>query len=96
MNKKFYIVLVIVALIVGILIGKYAFNGSLTGSVVSNAENNRSYSWTTAICDDKNRCVDVLIECENGNVKNLTPVSDLNEFSDNWTDPRSGKLNYCE
>lgn len=96
MNKNlFTVIVVVVALIVGILVGKYVFNGSLTGSAVSSNENNRSYSWTTAICDDENRCMDVLIECENGSVKSLKPVSDLREFADNWSDSRKGKLNYC-
>jgi len=95
MNKNILLViLIIVVFIIGMLIGKYAFSvdSTVTGNVVSD----NVYSWTTAICDDENRCIDVLIECENGNVKNMKPVGNVNEYSDNWTDRRVVGVRYCE
>lgn len=98
MNRNLFLItiVVVVALVVGILIGKYALTGSLTGNIVSDNKAGGGYSWTTAICDDENRCIDVLVECENGNVKSLKPASNLMEFGDNWSDSRDGNGNYCD
>ncbi|MEK6888917.1 MAG: hypothetical protein AABW80_02300 [Nanoarchaeota archaeon] len=86
------LILIVIAFILGFLIGKIG-NLSITGKVVD--ELNGMYSWTSAICDE-NRCIDVLIECENGNVVNIMPLSkDFVEFDSDWKDPRGELREYC-
>ena len=47
-----------------------------------------NYSWTTAICNDKNECIDVHVVCRNGKVESLEPVSELVKYGEDWKDPR--------
>ncbi|MDO8563717.1 MAG: hypothetical protein Q7R87_01790 [Nanoarchaeota archaeon] len=93
-RKLLVIAFVAVAFFIGLLIGNVLIGGGITGNVVSN-QLDKNYTWTSAICDN-NKCLDVLIECENGSVKSLKPMSDFVEFSEGWEDPRSGKIDYCE
>jgi hypothetical protein len=69
-------VLLIAAFLIGFFIKRAGMTGNatLTGSAVQDIDNN--YSWTKAICNG-NKCIDVLIECKNGNVVSLRPMSDL-------------------
>ena len=85
---------VAIAFLIGILIGNIFVGGVITGNVIS-SQLDKNYTWTSAICDN-NKCVDVLIECENGSVKSLTPISGFVEFDDAWEDSRNGKIEYCE
>lgn len=98
MNKNILIViLIVIALFIGILVGRYVLDSDsgVTGNVVLNERKN--YTWTTAICDDEsNKCIDVLIECVDGKVMSIKPVSNLTEFSDKWSDPRVNGVRYCE
>ena len=83
-----YLILAIVILsfVFGLLLG----NIVLTGMAVSEEE----YSWTRAICNSDNECIDVLIECNKGNVVNITPLSGFVYHEDNWRDPRN-ETGYC-
>lgn len=65
----------------------------ITGNAVS--EESGNYTWTTAVCNDKNECIDVLIECSEGQVMGISPVSNLTAFDENWTDPRNVNIRYC-
>ena len=103
-RKLLVIVFVAVAFFIGLLIGNALVNGGITGKGISNwaitgnvvsNQLDKNYTWTSAICDN-NKCLDVLIECENGSVKSLKPMSDFVEFSEGWEDTRSGKIDYCE
>ena len=94
-GKKIIIVfvLIVIAFVLGFLIGKLG-NGNVTGRAVD--ELGEKYSWTSAICDS-NRCIDVLIECENGKVMNIEPLSkNFVEFDSDWKDPRVNGVKYCE
>ncbi len=84
------ILLVIVLILLGFVSGLYVDDIRFTGKTV--IEN--KHAWTKAICNENNECIDILIECENGNVKSITPVSDLKRFDVNWIDIRNktGKL----
>lgn len=73
----------------------HGLNKGVTGQVIVEV-NKSSYSWTTAICNDNKECIDVLVECENGSVAGLKPVSDIKEFSQSWEDPRIVQGKYCE
>jgi hypothetical protein len=83
----------VVLLVVAFLLGFFYDNFSLTGQVVADnsLEVGRNYTWTKAICKDNGdgtKCLDVLVECEEGKVVRLTPVSEIKEFGEDWKDPR--------
>ncbi len=83
----------IVVLLLGAFGGGYLLGqGKVTGSVVASS---KTYSWTTAICNERNQCIDVLVQCAGGNVVSLTPVSNLTFFSDAWEDPRTEHPPLC-
>lgn len=89
MKKQVLILLVVVFVcVLGFLLWK---SNIITGSVVS--ENN--YTWTRAICNSQNECIDVIVYCQNGEVVRMEPISNLKKFSDNWTDPRNKDV-FCE
>ena len=77
------IFLIIVAFLLGLFFDKLVF----TGNVVEE-NNNGNYIWTKAICNEDNECIDVLVECSNGEVISIEPASELKDFNDNWKDPR--------
>ena len=89
MNKK--IILVAVLIILAFLAGLFLDRFVLTGQAVQGEK----YTWTTAICNSQNECIDVLVECENGNVVSIEPVSDLKKFEDDWEDIRGGVGELC-
>jgi hypothetical protein len=70
----------IVAFIAGVLVGLLANNFVFTGKAVDETLEARSYTHTKAICNSNKECIDVLISCEKGKVKNIEPVSELREF----------------
>ncbi len=82
----------------GVLIG-FSLAGffdevSLTGRAVE--ESDLNYTYTKAICNSENRCIDVLVECEGGKVKSLEPVSSLRFFGDKFEDFREDISGFCE
>ena len=79
--------LIVLGLIIGIYIDELNFTGK---AIVEN-----KYSWTKAICNDNNECIDIRIECENGDVKSIRPISDLKKFELNWSDPRLDDRELC-
>lgn len=84
-------------LIVGAFGGGYFLGqGSVTGQVVGTIESEKTYTWTTAICNDQHQCIDVLVHCEQGKVVSLVPVSNLTQFSEVWNDPRLEDVVLCE
>jgi hypothetical protein len=80
MRWKIIVGLLIVFLLVG---GVYYMNEMrITGKAVIDDR----YSYTKAICEKFNginRCVDMLIECENGEVKSLKPLTEVVEVETN-------------
>ena len=49
-------------------------------------------SWTKAICDDSNFCIDIEIVCASGRIVDLKPVKYGVQFDKAWADPRSVEL----
>jgi len=50
------------------------------------------YTYTKAICDEKNFCQDYLITCENKTVKSFIPITGASvQFPENWKDTRENK-----
>jgi hypothetical protein len=94
MNKK-EIMIFAVLLVVAFVIGFFAKNSGLTGNVtmtggaIQEVEDN--YSWTKAICNE-GKCIDVLIECKNGNVVSLRPMSDLGDIGTTIAEVNNSQL----
>jgi hypothetical protein len=66
-------IIIILGIILIILVAVFFFRSYITGNVVSETS-----SYTKAICNDQTgKCVDVLVECENGEVKSLKPMSEV-------------------
>jgi hypothetical protein len=95
-------ILGIVILLILAFAGGIVFDGLvLTGQVVNvPEEESKNYTWTKAICKDNDsgtECIDVLVECEKGQVVGLEPASDVKEFGEDWEDPRGDFASvYCE
>jgi len=84
-------------LIIGFLLGFFLSNSqlpepTLTGQAISDNE----YTYTTAICNNDNECIDILVECDNGNVISLTPTSNLLDLGSDFEDFRDPKDEFCE
>jgi hypothetical protein len=77
-KTKGYIVigLIVIAFIAGLLFDRIVFSGRTIQE-----DNLMNYSYTKAICNGE-KCIDILIHCENGQAVNIKPVSDLVEFNE--------------
>ena len=87
---------VLIAILIGCSLGLgfLAGGGYLTGNVVDNFSDH--YSYTTAICDLEDLCVDVLVECGDGQVIRLKLASNGVDFSNYSTlDLPREKRNLC-
>ncbi len=107
--KKSKIILLISLLVVvfflGFIIGLSVKDGnkSVTGKAVFGEADNviktesGNYTWTTAICNSKKECIDVLIKCKDGEVAGIEPISNLTIFSEDWKDYRNlDNKDFCE
>jgi hypothetical protein len=82
--------------ILGILIGVFFNNSPVTGGVV-NAQSNKSnndYTYTKAVCNST-KCIDVVVNCSNGNITEIRPISEVVEFEENWSDFRNDSRIDC-
>jgi len=89
---KLIILLIVAIFVVGLVLGFAASNFVFTGEVVGDVSDD--YTYTTAICNLDNDCIDVLVSCSNGGVAGLEPVSELVEFGEEWEDARE-KEGFC-
>jgi len=77
MKKTIFFLLI--AFIIGFL-SSFAFNKlSITGEVIEDIPDD--YTYTRAICNENNECIDVLVSCKAGRVSSLEPISDIKEFA---------------
>lgn len=84
--------LIALSFVLGFLLGfAIFFRPAITGLAIESKE----YSYTTAICNQENKCIDVLIKCESGNVISLTPVSNLVDLGPDFEDFREKGNNFC-
>ena len=88
---KLLILAGILILIFGIFIGMKVNNAGITGKAVELGE----YSYTKAICNAKNECIDVLVNCENGEAVKIEPISELKKFDEDWEDFREEE-GFCQ
>jgi len=94
--KKSLIVLIIIILFAlsGILFFAVPFllTSPLTGQTIDNEENLSEYTYTKAICDERNYCEDNEIKCRGNKVISITPITGAAvQFSEDWEDPRDEK-----
>ena len=69
-------------------------NPILTGQTINNEENLSEYTYTKAICNEKNYCEDNEIKCRGNEIISVTPITGAAvQFSENWEDPRDSKIN---
>lgn len=84
---------IITALLVltAILIGTLAFGvnyNSITGSTAG-IEKDYFYSYTKAVCNEKNFCQDYEILCNGNDILNMIPITGASvQFSSDWKDLR--------
>ncbi len=91
------LVLILFLTIAGGLYLSYLLS-SITVKAVSNTEEqniSNNYSYTTAICNSKKECIDVLITCKNNSVIKMEPVSELLQLPSGWEDQRPKNSSYC-
>ncbi len=93
MKKEFILagILIILAFISGTLISNFILTGRVVEDLPDVESNNtlERHTWTRAICNEKNGCVDVYLGCKNGEVESINLVSGLIWHDKNWTDPRN-------
>jgi arginine/ornithine N-succinyltransferase beta subunit len=94
LTGRFLLLLLACACALGAGITWVVLDGTFTGNVIQEASS--SYTWTTAICNSHNQCIDVLVECERGKVVGLTPISAITSFADEWEDIRDTPVVFCE
>ena len=83
--------------VLGVLIGFFFGGRGITGKAVFEEENlSRNYGWTTAVCDDDtHECIDIFVNCSQGRVVSIKPVSSLMYLGKNWSDIRDSSVEYC-
>lgn len=88
-RRIIFILLVILAIIALAFVAGYAENFFSGEAIYESKLSN--YSYTKAICNSKNNCIDVLIECKDGKVTYIEPLSDIVKLHENWKDDREDK-----
>ncbi|MSS74886.1 hypothetical protein EXS73_01590 [Candidatus Pacearchaeota archaeon] len=95
-ERSVFGVLLVCVFALGIGITWVVLEGTFTGNVVQEEVSfGGTYSWTTAVCNEHRQCIDMLIECVDGAVVRMTPVSNLLQFSEAWVDPRPTGTPFC-
>jgi hypothetical protein len=61
----------------------------------TNPQNN--YSYTRAMCNATNYCQDYEVNCSNGDILNIKPISQASvQHSLSWKDPRETPQDLCK
>jgi hypothetical protein len=45
-------------------------------------------TWTKAVCNEKNYCLDIQITCSEDEIIDIKPTGEGAYFSESWADPR--------
>jgi hypothetical protein len=61
---------------------------ALLAIFASSNSNDDIYTWTKAVCDDVNYCVDVILECKSGEITGVGFTGATAHFGPEWEDPR--------
>ena len=86
---------IFIGIVLGSLAGIVVGNFVLTGRVVEVSESFPEYTYTTTLCKNQ-RCVSVLVECNNGEIVNFSLMSEYKEFGGDWENLRGDIRDYCE
>lgn len=78
--------LVLLAFVGGMLVSRVIFTGNV---IRQESIKPNYYSWTKAVCNSGNECIDVQVTCENGKVAGIEPVSQILKKEASWTDDRN-------
>jgi len=100
--KKTFILLITVFLLAFMVIllismpfitGMHSYSSNLNQNEAIWAES----TWTKAVCNEENYCLDVLVTCKQGKVVNVKPIGKGVQFSKEWRDPRTEefKAEWC-
>ena len=64
----------------------------LITQLISGAETRDYFTYTKAICDNKNFCQDYIVVCDNKQVAEVSPITGaFLQHSESWQDPRENK-----
>ena len=88
--KKQTKILAIIILIIIVLVAALIFliNRTLTGNIIR--EENNTYMYTKAICNESNFCQDNEITCNGSMIVSVSPITGaVIQHSKDWQDPRS-------
>ena len=83
---------VIGVFVLGLFLGFLASKLGITRETIKEEE----YSWTRAICNQENECIDVIVSCRNGKVAGIEPILYKVKHAENWTDFRDLEEGFCE
>ncbi|MBI2451550.1 hypothetical protein HYV50_00560 [Candidatus Pacearchaeota archaeon] len=94
-RKNFFLLLLIFAfgLAGGFFLNKFFIIGLAT---LYGQETERTHTYTKAVCNEKNECMDFLIKCVNGELDSMESISEVIKFSPEWEDPREEKEKFCD
>ena len=86
MTKLWVFLFAVLAILVGTFFVNF-INANIAGNAI---KNNFDYSFTKAVCDDKNFCQDYIIKCQNNKTLEMSPITGAAiQFSSSWKDPRN-------
>lgn len=73
------IAIMIILFIITALVGAFPFIAYNSNPITT---------WTKAICNEDNYCLDTQITCQGDKIVDIKPVTEGIYFSKGWTDPR--------
>ena len=82
------IIIIILVIIILALASILLVNKSLTGFIIN--EQNDTYMYTKAICNETNFCQDTEITCQGNKLISVKPIEGaVIQHSEDWQDPRA-------
>jgi hypothetical protein len=88
-QTKTLIIIILVVIILAIAL-IFLINRTLTGNVIN--QQNDTYMYTKAICNETNFCQDNEITCNGSQVVSVSPITGaVIQHSKDWQDPRSNE-----
>ncbi len=93
--KVLYLIILVLSFLIVFFLGFYLREIVISGRIVEDGLS-KEYSFTRAICNENNKCIDVFVKCLNGEVEEMTPVSGFVSFPFDWEDPRGNLSEFCK
>lgn len=93
MKKAAIILIIIIIIVITIIFSILFLNPNLTGSAIENQENENTYTYTKAICNNTHFCQDNEISCKGEEIVSVSPISGAAvQFDQDWEDPRDEEV----